>query len=203
MGKAFTPELHLEGEFLKFFRKLRRDINTQTGASNFFSEIEGDIGEMLYTAQKDGKTVKDVIGDSEEEYLEELIKTFYEGNPKEKIRSVKIGTVLTIVGMFGYVGIILSNSIMLSIGMSMIGLLISGIIINKINGESYSQAIKYNKILNYSMYAMVVPFFISGIYIGNSGRMERLTSPFCIGSIVICIIGAILVKWGNLNSEKQ
>ncbi|MGL5352075.1 MAG: hypothetical protein ACRDA5_01970, partial [Clostridium sp.] len=167
MGKAFTPELHLEGEFLKFFRKLRRDLKANTGASDFFCEIEGDIGEMLYTAQKDGKTVNDVIGDSEDEYVEELIKTFYEANPKKSIMAIKLGTTLYMCGVCAFISFLLFNSVILSIAISIFGLFSYIIIINKINSNIYNEAIKYNKAMNYTIWLMLIPLFISGVYIGS------------------------------------
>lgn len=204
MGKKFTPEMHLEGEFLKFFRKLRRDLKTNTGASDFFDEIEGDIGEMLYTAQKDGKTVKDVIGDSEEEYLEELIKTFYETHTKKSIMAIKIGTGLFIVGAFVFWGFFISRNIMLGTIISIIGLVIYGILINKINISSYKEVIKYNKIKRYIMNVVLVPLLVVGTYCALTGGTEvTLVSIFYIFSIPISMIGLILVKVGNLNNEIQ
>lgn len=55
MGKAFTPELHLEGEYLKFFKKVKRNINSYTGTTKSFDEVEADIGEMFYRLKRKGK----------------------------------------------------------------------------------------------------------------------------------------------------
>lgn len=198
MGKKFTPEMHLEGEFLKFFKKLRRDLRINTGASDFFDEIEGDIGEMLYTAQKEGKTVKDVIGDSDEEYLEELVKTFYETHTEKSLMAIKIGTGLIFVGIFIFWGFFISRSIVLGTVISIAALAIYGALIDKINGNSYSEVIKYNKIIWNTMNVLLLPVLIVGIYCATIGGREITIVSICyLCSIPITLIGCILVKAGE------
>ena len=198
MGRAFTPELHLKGEYLKFFRKLRRRLGLFTGTTDFFSEIEGDIGEMLYTAQKDGKSLDMIIGEDEDEYIVELLRTFYEANPTKKVMAVKVGMSLTMGGSFALIGVILFNSIIVSIFTGIVGLVLYIMLVKRINDGLDSKAIKYMNIINNILYILILPLYMFWSFRGDKGESKIIV----LGSICIWFIGCILTTLGNRNNKK-
>ena len=199
MGKTFTPELHLEGEYLKFFRKLRGYLNGYTGSSKFFNDIEGDIGEMFYTAQKDGKLLKDIIGDNEDEYILELLRTFYEVNPKKKIMNIKIGLSIIMSSCFALIGFTLTRSVLVSIFTGSIGGSLNILFLKNVSEGLDIKAIKYMKVMNIIMGLLFLPVFIAGIYTGYIGESKNVI----VVIMLIGVVGWVVTKVGNYNKKSK
>ncbi|MGL5085228.1 MAG: hypothetical protein ACRC68_05850 [Clostridium sp.] len=198
MGKTFTPELHLEGEYLKFFRKVKRNINSYTGTMKSFDDIEADIGEMFYTAQKDGKLLKDIIGENEDEYILELIRTFYDVSSKKKNISFKIGSSIVIASDFAFTGFLTTGSIIVSILAASIGVAINIKFFKNINEGLDIKAIKYMKVMN-NITIISFPIMTIGIFMGYAGQSEKIF----IGILLIGVVGTMITQIGNYENKKS
>lgn len=202
MGKTFTPELHLNGEYLKFFRKVRTSLKDFTGTSSLFNEIEPDIGEMLYSAQMEGRDLSSIV-ENEDEYITELLRTFYEANPKNDVLLVKIAYILGMFGSGPAIGYLLFNSILLSVLLSIVFVFLYVIFIKNMNEGLDKKMIKTMMIIKITQKYSIVPVAIIGIYAGMRGGYERLVSPYGIFIIIIALISIFMVNIPKLNNTNN